>query len=491
MVMAPSLPELGTLRARWRDAVSRATPGRPILVSVGVTLPAVDPLDLFAHVAGTARDRFYWERPADGVAFAGVGAAWTVESASPVEAGRAWRALLAEAVVRAPSFARDAEGAGGGGDAPDAMDGPLLTGGFAFDPLRPATTLWAGYPAGRLTLPRLTLVTRGGRSTLTVNAVAANKGAHDHDIDALIGDVEDMLAVPAATRAPGSLVGRAGARVEDALSRAGWEALVAGGVRACREGALRKVVLARSARMYAPVGAGLDVTAALRFARETYPNAYTFAVAHDEGTFLGATPERLARLHDGVADVACLAGSTARGATPEEDRARGDLLLASPKDRAEHRFVVDAVRAALADVCPDLQVPAAPRLLRLQNVQHLYTPVTGRVAAGKGLLDLVARLHPTPAVGGQPREEALAYIRAHEDLDRGWYAAPVGWLNSRGEGEFAVALRSALVRGDRATLFAGCGIVAGSSPAAEYEETRLKLRPMLAALGARQGATET
>ncbi len=467
-------PTLDTLRARWRDAITRVTPGRPVLVSVSLTLPAIDPLDLFARAAATAPERFYWERPADDVAFAGIGAAWVVESASPVIAGRAWRALLEGAVI-------DATAEDAGRDAADSMAGPLLVGGFAFDPARPATTLWEGYPAGRLVLPRLTLVTRGATSIVTLNALTS--GGDGEDTERMIRDAEELLAYTAGARTVSAFVRHGDLRVDDVIPRAAWEALVADGARTCRDGALRKVVLARAVR--ARSRETLDTVAALRYARAAYPNAYTFAVAHGDRTFIGATPERLARLHDGLADVSCLAGSSARGATPDEDRTRGAALLASAKDRAEHAVVVDAVRDALAGVCPDLSVPAAPRLLRLPNVQHLYTPVTGRVAAGTDVLDLVARLHPTPAVGGQPRAPALDYIRAWEGLDRGWYAAPVGWLDRHGEGEFVVALRSALVRGDEATLFAGCGIVADSCPAAEYDETRLKLRPMLAALGAR------
>jgi len=488
MVTLTTVPALDGLRALCRAAVRRAAPRGATLLSVGVVLPALDPLDFFAFFAragATARDRFYWERPADGFAFAGAGAAWTVESPSADEAGRRWRALLATAVVDIPGPSpKDVAP----GRTSDSMAGPLLVGGFAFDPRRPATapSPWEGYPAGRLALPRLTLVARGGASLLTVNAVVSP--TVERDIASAIDDAEALLAslsvsVVRSPNAPVAPVTPNGLTIEDVAPRRRWEALVAGAARACRDGELRKVVLARAVRVRSPQA--LDVTAALRYARETYPNAYSFAVVRGDRAFLGATPERLARLCDGVADVACLAGSAARGATPADDMARGGLLLASAKDRAEHQIVVDAVRAALAPLLPDPRVPAAPRLLRLRNVQHLYTPVMGHVTPGTDVLDLVARLHPTPAVGGWPRADALAYIRAREELDRGWYAAPVGWLDRHGEGEFAVALRSALVRGREATLFAGCGIVAGSIPAAEYEETRLKLRPMLAALGAR------
>ncbi len=178
-----------------------------------------------------------------------------------------------------------------------------------------------------------------------------------------------------------------------------------------------------------------------------------------------------------------LAGSIRRGVTDQEDHALGQQLLASAKDSGEHAVVVRVLAEGLRAVCADVQTPPAPQLLRLHNVQHLHTPITARVRTGRSVLDLVERLHPTPAVGGYPREAALRLIRDREGLDRGWYAGPLGWVDARGEGEFAVALRSALLRGSEATLFAGCGIVADSQPESEYAESALKMRPLLAALG--------
>jgi isochorismate synthase len=270
-------------------------------------------------------------------------------------------------------------------------------------------------------------------------------------------------------------------QVDDVRPRREWEALVEDAAHACRNGALEKVVLARAVR--ARARAPFDPVVALERLRDAYPNAYVFAVARGPRCFLGATPERLVRLRDGTVDATCLAGSAPRGETPEEDARLGSALLASAKDRAEHAIVVRSVRAALEGVCSEVHSPDEPRLLRLRNVQHLYTPVDGHVSWPTCVLDLVQRLHPTPAVGGYPREEALRFIREREGLDRGWYAGPVGWLDRRGDGEFAVALRSALLHGAEATLFAGSGIVAQSRAPDEYAETCLKLRPMLNALG--------
>jgi isochorismate synthase len=271
-----------------------------------------------------------------------------------------------------------------------------------------------------------------------------------------------------------------GPRQREVPDAATWRGTVARAVAAIRGGALEKVVLAREVR--ARADEPFDVTAVVRRLRAAYPSCRVFAVWRGDRAFVGATPERLVRL-DGrrvAADV--LAGSIGRGATPTEDARQGERLRASAKDRAEHAVVRRALREGLAELCDDVTGPEEPALLSVSNVHHLHTPLEARLREGRTLLELVARLHPTPAVGGAPRAAALAFLREHEEVDRGWYAGPVGWLGHDGGGEFAVALRSALVHGAEATLYAGCGVMADSDPAGEYAETALKLRPMQAAL---------
>jgi isochorismate synthase len=206
--------------------------------------------------------------------------------------------------------------------------------------------------------------------------------------------------------------------------------------------------------------------------------------------FLGASPERLARVEEGADGVrrvgsGALAGSAPRGATPEEDDALGRRLLASAKDLDEHAIVGDMIAHALAPLCLRVEHGGAPALERLRNVQHLFTPVSGVLRPGRGIFDAVAALHPTPAVGGMPRDRALAAIRELEREPRGLYAGVVGWADLAGRGDSAVAIRSALVDGDRARVFAGGGIVATSDPDVEVEETRLKMAAVLEALGGR------
>ncbi len=172
-----------------------------------------------------------------------------------------------------------------------------------------------------------------------------------------------------------------------------------------------------------------------------------------------------------------LAGSAPRGATADEDRRLGDGLLASEKDRLEHAIVVDDAVARLEPLSTGISRPAHPIVDRLPTVQHLATPITGTTSAR--ILELVGAVHPTAAVGGSPRAEALGFIDKQEGIDRGWYAGGIGWIDPDGDGDLAVALRCALVRGGHATVYAGNGIVAGSDPDRELAETRLKLRPML------------
>ena len=271
-----------------------------------------------------------------------------------------------------------------------------------------------------------------------------------------------------------------------ALQASEWQHEVRRAVDAIHGGAFGKVVLARDVlEQYArPVA----IAPLLRRLRKRDAHAHLFASAAT-ACFVGATPERLARVAAGD-DAHALAGTIRRGATPDDDRALGAALMDSAKERLEHALVVDAIRAALAPLSRALDVPEQPSLHRLPRLQHLSTPIRATLKADATLLQVVAALHPTPAVAGHPRAEALDHIRAHEGFDRGWYAAPIGWIDAHGNGDFIVSLRSALVDGGACRLFAGCGIVADSDPINEYQETELKLSGMQAAIRMRDAAAD-
>ncbi len=433
----------------------------------------------------SAEGHFYWEHPAGGFALAAGGRAlgWQSRGAGRFAAVRApVESALAEAHAWAPH-----------GETPL---GAHAVGGFSFfDACDPAA--WPGFEPADLFVPAWAAVCRAGVTDwLVQTAVAPQDDGEEVRARIEAGLTRLRAAGAAALAAPfiapsaapgaGAAGGAAGAvtRVEGLdppEARARWTDVVRTARDAIRAGGLRKVVLARALELVCtPAPSPLVLLARLRTA---YPECICFLADPGAGqAYLGATPERLARLEPGRVSLGALAGTFPRGATPEADAALQRLILESPKEREEHAIVVEAIRAALAG-CGTLDLPEEPEARALKNVWHLFTPITLVPVAGLSLLDLVERLHPTPAVGGLPQAAALDAIRRLESFDRGWYGGPLGWLNARGKGEFAVTLRSGVVAGRRVRLFAGGGIVADSDPEREFEETRIKFQPLLGALG--------
>jgi menaquinone-specific isochorismate synthase len=263
---------------------------------------------------------------------------------------------------------------------------------------------------------------------------------------------------------------------DGSLSAPEWEQTVAAAVRRISRGDLRKVVLARD--LYASADAPIDTRVLLRRLAARYPDCFTFACAG----LVGATPELLIRRDGGEVSSLVLAGTKARGATAREDARLAADLVGSVKENEEHRYAAASLREALAPLCQTLHVSSSPELVKFANVQHLATRVRGTLAENPSALALAGALHPSAAVGGTPTDAAVELIRELENMDRERYAGPVGWMDADGNGEWGIALRCAQLDGNRARLFAGCGIVAGSDPVAELAETQVKFRPMQTAL---------
>jgi menaquinone-specific isochorismate synthase len=272
--------------------------------------------------------------------------------------------------------------------------------------------------------------------------------------------------------APGAIAWHDGS-----LSAPEWQQAVGEAVRRIKHSArLRKVVLARD--LHATADNLIDVRVLLRRLAARYPGCYTFAC---DG-LVGATPELLIARDSWEVSSLVLAGTAPRGATPAQDSDLARGLLGSAKENEEHEYAAVSLRDTLSPLCEAMYVTPRPELIRLPNVQHLGTRVRGTLAAVKSALTLVAAVHPTAAVGGTPTGAAVEVIRELESMDRERYAGPVGWIDADGNGEWGIALRCAQLSGRRARLFAGCGIVAGSEPAAELAETESKFRPMRMAL---------
>ena len=448
--------------------VKRALGSRqPTLVSCTVPVTRRDPIELFAASRSLGQDPALW------LALVGIGAAWTACPTGPGrfrEAAEAWTSLTTDAFVS--------------GDAPSERGtGPLLLGGFAFAPESTRDgTAWTGFGAAALVLPRLLLTVSGVSAWLTASAIVepVEAGHRSGAAAQIVADLEaDWAALDRAGSAAVPLApATATLQATSVVPEAAWQAAVIRLAGAVGRGRVDKVVLARQVEVSAD--APIDVPAVLRRLEASAPESTIFAIGHGQRTFLGATPERLVRTDGDDFRTVAMAGSVRRGSDDDEDARLASELLASEKEREEHRVVVDMLRETLAPLATRLEVEPAARVIRLRHIQHLVTLVSGRLREQAGILDLVERLHPTPAVGGAPRDLALALLEEEERLDRGWYAGPVGWL---GDGEFVVAIRSGVVNGASASLFTGCGIVADSEPAREWDESEVKLRALASALG--------
>ena len=478
------------------DGAARAAAGEDIrpsqdhhakdrLHAVTVPVATVDPVALFAVAIEAGLEASLWLQPSAGFALVGVGRAWSVAPEGPDRfraAEGAWRTLVREGRL-------DASGdAAASPETPGRLPaGPALLGGLGFTGRTPdAGGAWGPFGPASLVLPQLLLAERDGVATLTASIVAAPDLSTAPDVRTLERRWE-MLAEHALAITPGptGMIARpvfAPLRTErEQPTREAWHRLVGTMAGAVGRGRLDKVVLARRVDLRSPVE--LDVPNALRRLSASAPESTIYAFRRDGRTFLGATPERLVRVEGRRFVTAAIAGTIGRGADATEDAVLAAELLASEKDREEHAIVVTAIRDLLAPVADQVVVASAPSVMTLRHVQHLVTAIEGTLPDAAGLLALGERLHPTPAVGGAPREAALAMIDEHEGFDRGWYAGPIGWLGADNDGELCVALRCGIVERTRATLFAGCGIVADSDPAKEWEESRIKLRAVVAALG--------
>jgi isochorismate synthase len=353
---------------------------------------------------------------------------------------------------------------------------PRLLGGLSFQVGKSREAPWTEFGDGAFVLPRLLYVRDADHAHL---CVAVDAGTEQDRAPGLLEAVHAALS--ALGSGPRSYAVRArqpSTQIADARDRGAqdWAERVTAIRSGIAAGRLEKVVLAR--RVLLTLDPTPDPFDVLERLRDEAPHATRFAFRRGAATFLGATPERLLAKSGLQVETEALAGSQRTGGA-----ASGELL-ASRKDLAEHAIVVRELLRTLTPLCSELSSPDHPVVRELRHVQHLWTPIRARLREPVHVLDLVERLHPTPAVGGMPRVDALSWIAEHEPDERGWYAGPIGWFDAAGDGEFAVALRSGVLEGSRAHLYVGAGIVDESNASSEYFETALKLRTLQLALGA-------
>ena len=445
------------------------------LAVTALTVRELDRTPDLVELAGAARDAGHEvlliERPMpDAVSVAGIGTAYEIvaapdgvalEDSSGVvldretghdrvqAAARLWRRLREK--LRAPDAGVLPPGAG-----------PVAIGGFAYRTDRDPSGPWSGFPSLLLRVPALAVARVRGRTFISCSTPEADE----------LLDVE-----PSTVRAPLART----LQVTPVRNPVAWAAAIESAAARLRAGEASKVVLAREVivRGDGVMPAGMVA----RSLRSAYPSCFTYLITGADGTaFAGASPELLIRRIGSYAHAEPMAGSVARGSTEAEDERLAEQLRSSRKDTAEHdvvsRFVVDALRPFSRSVAA-----RPPEVVRLTNIQHLATSVDVELTApAADALDLAAALHPTPAVGGWPREAADRIIDDLESMERGWYAGAVGWTDANGDGEFAVALRCGLLWEDGARLYAGVGVMPDSDPARELDETDLKFKALLSAL---------
>jgi isochorismate synthase len=451
---------LGSLEALLGDAG-----GPQRLVSVTIPIEVVDPTAA-VFASRRANDRWFcWEQPdRDGFSIAALGSAHEVVS----RGARRFHDVVAACATMARRRASDEP------STLPAGAGPVWIGGFAFDPDGGRDAHWASFPPALMVLPELVLHRVAGQTHLTlcaVNEPGADPKGISAGLEARVAALRDGQLPLFDPHPTGSV------RIASASPPERFEAAVAAAVERIGGGDLEKVVLAREVVVEAP--RAHDPAALYGALRELFPSCFCFCCGSPEGAFVGASPELLVRRSGSSAATVGLAGSTRRSADPSVDDHLGEQLRQSAKDREEHEIVVRRIERALRPYSVWVQAAPEPELIRVANIQHLGTPIHAQLAEPRSAIELAGHLHPTPAVGGEPRNKALRAIAELEDLDRGWYAGPVGWMDAAEDGEFCVALRSALLRDRFAHLYAGAGIVSDSRPDAELAETELKLGALL------------
>jgi menaquinone-specific isochorismate synthase len=439
--------------------------GRRTLVSVTVETEIGDPCAA-VFASRLASDRWFcWGQPDRGFALAGLGVAH--EAASR---GEDRFADVAEECLRT------------GGDAildePRALPagaGLVWLGGFAFDAEGGASSTWSSLTPASMVLPELSICRSGDRAFLTVNAVVQpgdDVGERNAALGARLAGLRGEAPLPMLDPHPTSHT-----EIRSARPPGEFEAAVSAATSRIGKGEVSKVVLAREVVVSA--GAAHDPAALFGAMREQFPACFCFCCGTPEAAFIGASPELLVRRSGASVSTVALAGSTRRSSDPAVDDHLGEQLLRSDKDRREQRIVSERIVRALRPHAVWVEAAAEPEIVKVANIQHLATPVIAQLAEPHSAIELAGMLHPTPAVGGEPWPAAAGAIAELEGMDRGWYAGPVGWMDATEDGEFCVALRSALLRDREAHLFAGVGVVAGSDPAAELAETEVKLQALL------------
>ena len=437
------------------------------IVSLSLPLPKLDPLAALEQLGHLDRAHFYWEHPTEEIAIAAMQPVAELKFDGPnrfVVAQQFVAKVLQRTVVM--------------GETSLPLAGPHFFCGFTFfeQPYHEAQC----FPAATVFLPQWQVACVRGEGVFVANLVVEPATSLEHLSDLAWQTWQSLqrrwIAHPQADSALLTWPMPSAMGHQDRFIKSAQAIL-----EQIRQGRLEKLVLAETLDVV--TAAPLQRFAMLNKLRSRYADCQTFSIQTDQGQgFIGASPERLLQVQDRWLTADALAGSAPRGHTVQEDALLGKQLLESPKDIHEHQVVLAFIRRRLQQLGVNPQRTSPAHLLQLPNIQHLRTLVNAELPKSLPLMAVLAALHPTPAVAGTPQERTEQYLRDYEPFDRHLYAAPLGWIDHRGNGHFTVGIRSAFVQGHHLRLYAGAGIVAGSDPYKEWAEVQLKLQTLLQAL---------
>jgi menaquinone-specific isochorismate synthase len=431
------------IRQRIRQLLDQTPSQAGRWVSVTLPLSGVSIHSLPEKMA----ERYFWARPERGELWLGLASAWQAR-----QKGDNHLIRLAEEAEWIASRVTHLD--------PDGC-------GFS-----PRLSLVSESEGGHIHLPLVQFGCCNGATTVTVTPDPAQP-------DGWLDILDQALA--AIGRAPEPLPGPLQMNLRQQQPEVDlWMRLAEQAVREIAENRLKKLVLTRRATLIAQ--RRLDPRHLVRSLGYQHPHCTIFAVDANEGCWVGASPEVLLNRRGDRLFCEAVAGTVRRDPYESVDRELGEWLLRDPKNRYEHKLVVESFRKVLAPICGNLHIDAQPRLLRLRGLQHLHTPISGALREPMHPLRMAHELHPSPAVCGTPMPEARAWLRKHEPLDRRWFTGLTGWLDLRGDAALNVVLRCAYIENNRVDLYAGAGLVADSDSLAEWEETELKLGNMIKAL---------
>lgn len=435
-----------------------------VLISWTEKIAPISLIDLLKRTERSEEDRLFWANNERDFMLLGLGTTevMVAEEDRYEELDKQWKQLVEEAYIYNPYM--------------EEGTGLTALGGMTFDPLHEGSELWRLYPTSQLTLPRYLVSFTNGAYYFTVNRYVKK----DENLSTVVEEIEDQLqSLQKEDETFEPLRQRIVKRLEK--DPEAWKASVQRAVDTIRAQEAEKIVLARELRL--TFQDRVQISLLIERLMDSQSQAYVFAYEQGDDCFLGASPERLVYVRGDELLSTCLAGTAPRGKnTKEDEEIAKEQLMENSKNREEHDHVVQMIKGSIAPFTEKTHIPDTPVVLTLRNLQHLYTPVRARLKAGVSVFQLIEVLHPTPALGGVPRDKALAFIREEEQFDRGWYGAPIGWIDYQGNSEFAVAIRSGLVQGNEMSLFAGCGVMADSDPEEEYKETAVKFLPLLTIL---------